>query len=131
MTQTESTTRHTPGPWKAQCDCRSYRNRGIFTGDDPDPYGNRNAWGIYGPCRRIARLEEADTQHPQAQVDADARLIVRAVNAHADLLAAAKCALAELEGLTSGTDATEDGDETPVGATMGELRAAIAKAEGE
>jgi len=78
MTETESTTRHTPGPWKAQCDCRSYRNRGIFSGDDPDPYGNRNAWGIYGPCRRIARLEEADTQHPQAQVDADARLIAAA-----------------------------------------------------
>jgi len=78
MTQTESTTRHTPGPWKAQCDCRSYRNRGIFSGDDPDPYGNRNAWGIYGPCRRIARLEEADRQHHQAQVDADARLIAAA-----------------------------------------------------
>jgi hypothetical protein len=46
-----------------------------------------------------------------------------------DLLQAARCALADLEGFVFGTDADLEGDE-PVALTMKELRAAIAKAEG-
>ena len=121
MTETESTTRHTPGPWKAQCDCRSYRNRGIFSGDDPDPYGNRNAWGIYGPCRRIARLEEADRQHHQAQVDADARLIAAAPT----LLVALEKANIKIQALCQELGRATDLD------PIIEVQAAIAKAEGE
>jgi len=45
-----------------------------------------------------------------------------------DLLRAARCALADLEGFVFGTDADLEGDE-PVALTMKELRAAIAKAE--
>jgi len=125
MTQTESTTRHTPGPWKAQCDCRSYRNRGIFSGDDPDPYGNRNAWGIYGPCRRIARLEEADTQHPQAQVDADARLIAAAP----DLLVTLK-RLGEAASVVVAADPARSGMYA-LQVAINEAYNAMVKAEGE
>ena len=105
--------RHTPGPWKAVL-VEGHR------------LGGRNGAARYD----VLAMNPPDFVADRL-TEANARLIVRAVNAHADLLAAAKCALAALEGLTSGTDATEDGDETPVGATMRELRAAIAKAEGE
>ena len=125
MTQTESTTRHTPGPWKAQCDCRSYRNRGIFSGDDPDPYGNRNAWGIYGPCRRIARLEEADRQHHQAQVDADARLIAAAP----DLLVTLK-RLGEAASVVVAADPARSGMYA-LQVAINEAYNAMVKAEGE
>jgi hypothetical protein len=79
MTTTKPTTetKHTPGPWTAQQDCRSYRNTGIFDGNNPDAQGNQNAWAIYGHTR-IAILTEAETWLPQQQVDANARLIAAA-----------------------------------------------------
>jgi len=72
------TTKHTPGPWKAQQDCRSYRNAGIFDGKNPDSQGNQNAWGIYGRHTRIAVLHEAESWRCQELVNADARLIAAA-----------------------------------------------------
>ena len=70
-------TNFTPGPWKAQQDCRSEKNNGIFTGENPDQYGNQNMWGIYGPHFRIAEVYEANQFEglTQETVDANARLI--------------------------------------------------------
>lgn len=67
----------TPGPWKAQQDCRSYRNAGIFDGTNPDKDGNQNAWAIYGQTR-IALLSEAEAWLPQSEVNANARLFAAA-----------------------------------------------------
>lgn len=58
---------HTPGPWIAQQDLRSYKNNGIITNG---PY----AWGIYATTR-IACLEEIFSDDEQA---ANARLIAAA-----------------------------------------------------
>jgi len=72
-------------------------------------------------------LAEIGAQVPPeewAKVGAEERL----GKAAPDLLQAARCALADLEGFV-GTDADPEGDE-PVALTMKELRAAIAKAEG-
>jgi len=101
--------RHTPGPWKAVL-VEGHR------------LGGRNG---------AARYDVLAMNPPDFVADRLTEANARLIAAAPDLLAAAKCALAALEGLTSGTDATEDGDETPVGATMRELRAAIAKADGE
>lgn len=68
-------TQPTPGPWKAQQDCRSYRNEGIFDGNNPDPSGNQNAWGVYGAGSRIALVSEAESWITQEQVNANARLM--------------------------------------------------------
>jgi hypothetical protein len=64
--------------WKAQQDCRSYKNTGIFDGENPDLQGNQNAWGIYAENGRIAVMEEATPWNPQDQVNTNARLIAAA-----------------------------------------------------
>lgn len=72
---------HTPGPWTVQYG-RSWRNHAIF--DSPsnpvDRYGNQQGRDIYGPSRRLARLEEAIEPNASAQerIDSDARLIAAA-----------------------------------------------------
>jgi hypothetical protein len=67
-------------------------------------------------------------QYPPA--DDDRPDVGNLLAAAPDLLRAAKCALADLEGFAFGTDADLEGDE-PVALTMKELRAAIAKAGGD
>jgi len=67
--------------WKAQQDCRSFRNTGIFTGENPDPQGNQNQWAIYADGYRIMTVEEAYGKRTQAVVDAQARLVAAAGNA--------------------------------------------------
>ena len=70
----------TPAPWKAQQDCRSENNHGIFTGKNPDQFGNQNKWGIYGPHFRIAEVYEVNQSEELTQ---------EMVNANAHLMAAA------------------------------------------
>lgn len=98
--------RPTPGSWKAQQDCRSYRNDGIFNGQNPDPQGNQNAWAIYGNGYRIAVLEEAENWRSQNEVNANARLMAAAP----DLLAAVNALLAALENASQVVDKSEDED---------------------
>lgn len=69
---------HTPGPWRAEQDVRFYKNTGIFTGKNPDAYGNQNAWGIYGDHHLIARLEEESPWLSQEAIDANAHLLAAA-----------------------------------------------------
>jgi hypothetical protein len=61
--------------WKAQQDCCSFRNTGIFTGANPDLQDNQNQWGIYADGQRIALIEEAGPGRPQEVVDAQAHLV--------------------------------------------------------
>lgn len=74
----EAVAGHTPEPWTAQQDCRSYRNQGTFTGNRVDQFGNQNQWAIYANGTRIALVTEAESWLPQAQVDANARLMASA-----------------------------------------------------
>lgn len=74
-------------PMKAQQDLRSYRNAGVFNGENPDQFGNQNTWGVYSETR-ILELLEAESWRPQCEVDANTRIIVVAVNHHADLVRA-------------------------------------------
>lgn len=108
--------RPTPGSWKAQQDCRSYRNNGIFNGQNPDPQGNQNAWAIYGNGSRIAVLEEAESWRSQNEVNANARLMAAAP----DLLEAVKVLLAALENASQVVDKSEGEDY----AYQGEIEAA-------
>jgi len=64
---------------KAQQDCRSYKNTGIFDGSNPDPQGNQNAWGIYKNGMRIAVMEDASDFRSQAEVNDDACLLAAAL----------------------------------------------------
>lgn len=64
---------------KAQQDCRSYKNTGIFDGSNPDPQGNQNAWGIYKDGVLIATMKEATKWRPQAEVNDDACLLAAAL----------------------------------------------------
>lgn len=77
---------HTPVPWKAQQDLRSWRNEGIFDGTNPDRYGNQNAWGIYGDHTLIMQLQEAESWRSQEEVNANANFLVLAVNHHDELV---------------------------------------------
>lgn len=68
------TTKHTPGPWTANRDCRSYLNRGVIT-DGPMVYG------IYTPDTRISVMQEFRESGfgPQdEEQEANARLIAAA-----------------------------------------------------
>ena len=80
---------------------------------------------------RVVDLEWAGDDEWEAYppADDDRPDVGNLLAAAPDLLRAAKCALADLEGWAFGTDADLEGDE-PVALTMKELRAAIAKAEG-
>ena len=70
--------KHSPAPWTAQQDCRSIKNTGIFDGNNPDPQGNQNAWGIYNQETRIAVMHETTAIMPQDEINANARLIAAA-----------------------------------------------------
>lgn len=77
--------------WKAQQDCRSYRNTGTFTGENPDQYGNQNQWAIYDNGCRIILIEEAGPLRSQEVVNFQARLVETApllLSALEDLLKA-------------------------------------------
>jgi hypothetical protein len=80
---------------------------------------------------RVVDLEWAGDDEWEAYppADDDRPDVGNLLAAAPDLLQAARCALADLEGFVFGTDADLEGDE-PVALTMKELRAAIAKAEG-
>lgn len=52
MTQTQTQTQHTPGPWKAQRDIRHATNNGCLTDDSP------KAWAVYGKGYRVACISE-------------------------------------------------------------------------
>ena len=78
--------KHTPGPWKAQQDCRSWKNTGIFDGSNPDRQGNQNKWGIYGNYRIAEICEELRDYPSQEEVNANAHLMAAAP----DLLEVAK-----------------------------------------
>lgn len=110
--------------WTAQQDCRSYRNTGIIDGNNPDPYGNQNAWGIYGEHGRIAVLEEAATWNTQETINANARLIASSP----DLLAA----LEELERETSHAHVSVGGlqSDCAVCRAIKRARAALAEVKG-
>lgn len=72
--------------------------------------------------------KQAPTQGASAS-GSTARMIVNAANCHEELLHGCKCALADLEGIMPEYEAS--GDRLHPGwATIKELRAAIAKAEG-
>jgi hypothetical protein len=89
-------TKHTPGPWRY------------------DPYEGSYQSAIIGECYQIATVSYDDWDH------SNAAFIVRAVNAHDDLLAACKAALS----------LTENRGNLQFMECTATLRAAIAKAEG-
>lgn len=127
MTQTAT---HTPGPWTARQDCRSYRNRGVFSGGNPDQSGNQNAWAIYGHAR-IATLTESEAWLPQTQIEANARLIAAAPDLLAALVATAD-ALDSTRPYLAARDAVAfDAIHKEVRQAVDSARAAIAKATGE
>ena len=96
-------TQHTPGPWHV-------------TGD----YVRNENDGLVGEALNLW----ANVKTPTDERKANARLIAAAP----DLLAACRCALADMEGSYSRED--WDDDENPVALTIRELIAAIAKAGG-
>lgn len=113
--------KHSPGPWKAKQDCRSWRStKGVFTGENPDAQGNQNAWAIYTTETRIALLSEAETWNPQEQV-----------NANAALIAASPTLLAALERILDCPDLNFDVMEPESLEAMDDARKAIAQAKGE
>lgn len=100
---------HTPGPWiiEDRVPGREIGYRAIVAGDNP----------------AIDRECGETICNPSPMGEANARLIAAAP----DLLAAALCALADLEGVLP--EADPSGDRThPAWATLDDLRAAIAKA---
>lgn len=112
-TEAKAVTQHTPGPWTAQQDLRSYRNQGVIT-DGPF------AWGIYSPSYRIAKVEEDFGPRTIDVTAADAFLLAAAP----DLLAACEAALERLLDPYLGEDDERQSDEIDM------LAAAIAKATG-
>jgi hypothetical protein len=120
---------HTPGHWNAAQDCRSEKNNGIFTGENPDQFGNQNRWGIYGPHFRIAEVYEANQSEEltQEMVNANAHLMAAAP----DLLDVAETfmevssAILERETVDTNTIKIAFGFYIPV------IVAAIRKAKGE
>jgi len=124
---------HTPGPWKAQKDIRSFRNDGVFT-DGPF------TWGIYADGMRIANMTEAFDWNPEEKIEANARLIADAPKTKEqrdDMLAALKY-IAAIPGGTQTLDDLENVNGINDGRDRGiRLRGAvevaleeIAKAEG-
>ena len=104
------TCNHTPGPWKAQQDLRSWRNGGAIT---DGPY----AWGVYAQSR-IATIEESS---PWLSAEVEA--------ANARLIAQAPALLEKAERIIRRLD---NGDTIEPGWWEAEeLRAVIARARGE
>lgn len=108
--------KHTPGPWKAKQDIRSWRKNpdGVFRGGEhPD-----HAWAIYGDCQiatrpngqtvttgyRIATVEEA--------VPGIERMNDEVVAATAHLLAAAPALLEACKAVLAWAAASPDESET-------------------
>lgn len=122
--------RHTLGQWKVQP---------YLTPDlDDDPMGVYSVQPVQDEL--TVRYFAADPETPELDaVHAENVAYARLIEAAPDLLQAARCALADLEGFVESnfTDlVTDDGKTpTPVGQTIAELiaelKAAIAKAEGE
>lgn len=119
-------TQHTPGPWTVSQFCTPRASE--------DPLG---AYLIDEIAKELGELDaksydaEPNSEEEQDWVDArsnkneaNAALIAAAP----DLLAACRCALADMEGSYSRED--WDDDENPVALTIRELIAAIAKAGG-
>ncbi len=97
---------HTPTPWE------------VSKGRDNEKDGLAEVWGsIVGGDWYVARIW-ADVKGSEKMAEANAGLIVRAVNSHDDLLAALKVLLASA---SYSTEAMDDAEE--------QARAAIAKAE--
>lgn len=94
---------HTPGPWKAQQDLRSFKNNGIIT---DGPFN----WGIYSESARVAVTEETFNDSELA--------------ANAALIAAAPDLLEALENIIYAA-AVGDAIDYP------EIVAAINRAKGE
>ncbi len=110
---------HTPGPWRVG----TYGTT-VMTGR-PLVQANDTICSLYTPIHSGVGLLVLQPDVRIEQFDANARLIAAAP----DLLQAAKCALADLEGLIADADIDPTGDE-PAALTIRELKAAIAKAEG-
>jgi len=97
-------TKHTPGPWE---DCPDFYNGG-------DHY----IWPVGANGVQIA------TVHDNSQVDANAAFIVRACNAHEELVEALRELIDQLEGI--GIPDWHGAE----GLDLSQARAAIKKAEG-
>jgi hypothetical protein len=119
----------TPGPWTAQQDCRSEKNNGIFTGENPDQYGNQNMWGIYGSHFRIAEVYEANQFEgiTQDQVNANAHLMAAAP----DLLEIAETFMRMSETILKKDTVDSNTLKTALGFYIPTITAAIKKAQGE
>jgi hypothetical protein len=99
-------TGHTPPPWRLKDDPQYLIQAG---GESEDPYTVANCWsGPFAPTKAVARE--------------NARLVVRAVNAHAALVDACEAALETLEHAELNRWEQEVADR---------LRAALALAKGE
>lgn len=118
-----SEAKHTPGPWKAVI-APNFGNGYIYTSIQPTTVDPDNmahlamANGEYHVCRmtHTAALHKAELHR------ANAEFIVRACNAHDEMLAALKAANDKLRSVLFG------GDDHPLVAASD---AAIAKAEGQ
>jgi hypothetical protein len=104
--------KNTPTPWKTA------RNNGIKS-----DLGDCRV--VFAAGRDVAYCPPTDGDEGNANAD----LIVRSVNSHADLLAAAKDVLAHLNARIDA--AVKSGAVIPVFAGIAALHSAIAKAEGE
>ena len=118
--------KHTPGPWKAQQDCRSWKNTGIFDGSNPDRQGNQNKWGIYGNYRIAEICEELRDYPSQEEVNANAHLMAAAP----DLLNIVE-AFMRFSNVILTEETNIESIKTSIGFYAPAISAAIKKAKGE
>ena len=112
--------KHTPLPWAA---VRQYGSAHWMIGYGE--YGLIANVGNHAPDAR-GRPNSANGA-PEGEIAANAALIVRAVNAHADLLATLEMAKATIERL----EVKHAGGFSSCSGTLDVIRAALAKARGE
>lgn len=115
LTKGTMKTEHTPTPWEM---LPAYTNRNAYPIGKLRNAGATKYWDIVGEATGIGGTEEEDK--------ANASFIVRACNAHDELLAACKRTKALIESEYCGRLAN-----TPFQGFINEVEAAIAKAEGK